>query len=248
VGARDSQLAWAGGASVHRLGTVLVITQTPEQHRTTERLLARLRRAIAAPMVTVQAWWVLLEEGQADTIFAWSPGRAHVPAVIGEAAMKRLAGHVLYRAQAIGLDRQKVRATSGRCRCLMTEAVALVCEYAIVRTEVTATLYGAMLEVRPVIGAGARSARLDLESVVSRWQGLRRAGGSAGGKGGARAPRDLDCPQYLLHTLRTTLAVPLGRAVLVGGMTAPGPAKGKTLYLIVKVSTSNLEPGPERSE
>jgi len=52
------------------------------------------------------------------------------------------------------------------------------------------------------------------------------------------AVRGLDRMDFAVWTCWTTAKVPLGKTVLVGGMTAGELAKGKHMYLVLEVSSA----------
>jgi hypothetical protein len=48
--------------------------------------------------------------------------------------------------------------------------------------------------------------------------------------------KDVDKLDFLLHTLHTSVRAPVGKPVLVGGMTLAHGPKGKSVYLLLQVS------------
>lgn len=55
------------------------------------------------------------------------------------------------------------------------------------------------------------------------------------------AKADIELPEFLLHTFRTTVRAPLDKGILIGGMTSPKAVDGKVLYLFLQVSSSKDE-------
>jgi hypothetical protein len=49
---------------------------------------------------------------------------------------------------------------------------------------------------------------------------------------------DVEMPSVFVHTFATTAKVPLGKPVLIGGMTQPGAEKGKVLCLVLEVTAA----------
>jgi hypothetical protein len=115
---------------------------------------------------------------------------------------------------------------------------------------VTALLWGALLEITPCLSPDGKMATLNIHSMISEGKDTKTrevsaaAGnpGNAKGEGasmlGAVAKGTIDLPEFLIHTFRTTIRVPVDKAILIGGMTSPTAADGKVLYLILEISAS----------
>jgi len=261
----------AGGevGSIREFNERLVITQTPANHAKIEALFAQVaRRGEQAPMVTVRARWILLAEGELAKVLAARGDKAPIPAEVDLAALKAARVETPYRGQATGFDRQTVYIASGTAQNLVTSLEPIVAQAAAAyRPVVERILWGAVLEVRPMLAADGASVVLQIRSVVSRLEEMRtkplsklsvvgpttrRVKALGRRAAGVNLPsvQELDCPDFTLHALRTSIRVPLDKPVLVGGMTVAGPGgkppKDKALYLIVSVSASKPPKPPAR--
>ena len=185
------------------------------------------------------------------------------------AAVDKLGKQAVHARAAIScLGGQTVTLLSGRSRTAVTDMTASVDGPNTIEPEIEQILSGTTLAVLPRIAGD--SAVVDLVSAVGEWDGppgpigppvparLRAQAGEPPGP----APMTVDRIDAVVQDLRTTARVPLGKAILVGGMTlqptahaegAAGPgAKGgpadkgdaRQLYLVLRV-TSKESPAPE---
>ena len=236
--------AWSdagGAAAIEYMSPVLIITQTPAAHKRIEELLARYRQHLhSRPMVTVRAAWVQVEADKARKLLAGQPGGDPMvvsPAVLEEAAVKTVAqGHVQCR------DGQTVHLLSGEYQVYMDAVTPVVSDGAVGIEPKTQCLFiGAALQVEPVLSPDGQSATLDLYSYVVDLREMRSKPlpDFAQVKGVAQPMKiDLELPSVLVHTFATTAKVPLGKPVLIGGMTQPGAEKGKILCLVLEVTAA----------
>jgi len=111
---------------------------------------------------------------------------------------------------------------------------------------VTSTLQdGAALEATPMATVTGKLIVLDVRSrVVEIRSGARPAAPDANRAGStvSEVVAAIDRPQLVQHRLSTTLRVPVGRRILVGGMTFESkPQPGQpNLYLFTKVDMQEL--------
>jgi hypothetical protein len=174
-----------------------------------------------------------------------------------------------YRAQTTCFNGQTVHVASGRGRTFVTGMEPVVgTGVGLYGVRTTIVQAGAMLEVTPVVTPDGKAAVLDLSSAVSNWDRpgaagaanapatrpavplgvdagvdirLTEAGASLPIRTGAGPVPQVDRISVAAQQLKTTLRVPLGKPVLVGGMTmepSAGEGDGRQLYLIVEVTAS----------
>ena len=98
---------------------------------------------------------------------------------------------------------------------------------------------GTALQITPLVSADEKSAVVDVESIASDWLSPAEYSnftpvGMANQAAGTAA--SLDRMNMLVQQLRTTVRVPVGRPVLVGGMTADPGTQAEQLYLIIEVN------------
>ena len=210
---------------------LLFITQTPENHRRIADLLGELRKGRTG-MIRVTAEWVLLPAGEANRLYKNGPAD---PAALPEVSRAILDGLPHSSASIACLSGQTVHVTSGPARTLVTNATPVVAPGS-VAFDVTQSFvqYGLALQVTPT--AGGETVTLDLTSVASRLPD----GAAPATRPTADGAAGIDRFAATVQSLQTTAQVPVGRPVLVGGMTldaaAPG-GDGRELYLVVEADT-----------
>jgi hypothetical protein len=118
--------------------------------------------------------------------------------------------------------------------------------------------WGASLEAGVKVLQDGQTAHVNVDSCVSEPREMRQKPVAvrqmAGGKPGGFPPNVLDCLDFDARLLQTSVRVPLGKAVLVGGMVladprqsgpaeagaakAPAKEKHESMYLVLRVSAS----------
>jgi hypothetical protein len=240
-----------GRGSIAPLGGMLVISQTAAIHKKIETLLRDLREASDGQQtVTVRATWLFLDTKQVNQLT-----RGQTKGGIDRAALDDLAAKVKgYQGQISCFDGQTVHVVSGRCRSVVLSAIPVVGSEPGYQPIVSTPQIGVLLQVTPQLLPKARAAVLDVQSFVTRTDEAPApfpflSSQTIGGKTeeGKPAPArqqtlSLDRVNLVAHQLATTLRVPLGSPVLVGGLTLePGAAAqegagGPQLYLFVEVT------------
>jgi len=230
-----------GPAVIEYIDQMLIVTQNDHGHRKIEELLALLRKQrLGGPLVTIDARWVLVDDGAAAALTA-DPA-APQPQEVSAAALEKAGAKVAYRGRITCFDRQKVHFQSGRISTYLQDAEPVVAAQALGADPTVGVVFvGAALQVRPVLAPDAASAVLDLYSSVSELKGLRERSlpdfGQVEGKGGS-AKLSLEMPDVIVNTFRASVRVPVGKPVLIGGITAHAPGKGKVVYLVLEVKAT----------
>jgi hypothetical protein len=208
-------------------------------------------------MVRIRATWVLLSDDELKSVSKSSAGGPLQE--IDTAALAKLPNAVKLRGQTTCFNRQTVHITSGRARTVITDVDALVGQGAAAfepKAELVSS--GATLEITPVLSPDNADVTLDLTSVLSRWEKPEAAGSTVRGtattqpsnvagarpSGAASEPdvtsevtATIDRLNMPVHSLATTIQLPVDRAILIGGMTLePGTDDSKQLYLIIEAS------------
>jgi len=232
-----------GRGSIDNVGALLVITQTAENHKKIAELLDQLRTA--RPLVTIEARWVLLSDDQVAQIVPDDATKRTVPQEVTAAALKEAGATVIYRGLITCFDRQTVHLATGKGQAIMANMTPVIAEAAVgVEPKITKVLWGALLEVTPALAPDAKSVTLRLHSLITEMQQIRTKMISTsipGEKTGSVIQTEVELPEFLLHTFRTALRMPVDKGILIGGMTAPKAADGKVLYLFLQVSASKPE-------
>lgn len=241
-----------GGAGTCRtLGNMLVVNQTPAVHEKIGEFLEQVRREGGGMRpVVVRAHWLFLDPKQLAQLVAGGEANKPVsPAVLAQLA----ADPKHFHGQVTCFDGQTVHVFSGRSRSVVTSLTPVVAAGAVAyEPQVTPVHDGAVLQITPVLASKPDAVVLDVQSTVTQWEKadepIEVGGGAvpsepgAGAGAPARASGRIDRMNYLVHRLATTLRLPLGQPVLVGGMTfEPGRDDGKSpqLYLVVEVATAD---------
>ena len=237
----------AGGrGKIDYVGALLVITQTAENHKKIAELLDQFRTA--RPMVTIEARWILLDDEQVAKIVPEDASKRTVPQEVTAAALKEAGAATIYRGQITCFDRQTVHLASGKGENVMSNIQPVVAEAAVGVSPVTSQiLWGLLLEVTPALAPDGKSATLRLHSLITEPVQIRKATVESSmpgdGKTTAVSKAEVDLPEFLLHTFRTALRMPVNKGILVGGITAPKASDGKVLYLFIQVTASKQEAG-----
>ena len=247
----DSWIENGGRGKIDRVGALLVVTQTAENHKKIAELLEQFRTD--RPMIGIEAKWMLLDDAQVAQIVPEDAARRTVPIQVTAAALKEAKATVVYRAQVTCFDRQTTHMASGQAQALMANMTPVVAEAAVGWDPTISTvLWGALLEITPALTPGGNSVILKLHSCITEGQKTRTVqvtsaipSSSSGAKdnpaGAGVAKADIELPEFLLHTFRTTVRAPLDKGILIGGMTSPKATDGKVLYLFLQVSSSKDE-------
>jgi hypothetical protein len=233
-----------GRGKIDYVGALLVITQTAEGHKRIGELLDQLRTA--RPMVTVEARWLLLDDEQVSKIVPDDPARRTVPQEVSAEALKEAKATVIYRGQITCFDRQTVHLASGRGQAVMADLTPVVGENAVgFDPRITQVLWGLLLEVTTSLSPDNKAATLRLHSLITEPVSIRTKTLETPAPGAEKtagvAKNEIDLPEFLLHTFRTTMRVPVNKGILIGGITAPKASDGKVLYLFMQVSASGQE-------
>lgn len=235
--------SWKGAKAqgfIRYVGAQLVVRQTPAIHREIQELLEAFRKVNAGlRRVSVQAKWVLLDNGQLAKLMPPGNQRREVPRTLGPEKLKDL--KVPYRAEITCFEGQTVHIASGRGQTVMTDAEPVISESAVAYAPTVSTvLWGALLEISTVLSDDGTSATVDVRSVVSEPKKMGSIPFAKFHGGSTTAPavtvKGLDRLEFAIHALRTTTRIPVGKHALIGGMTAPEGALGKNLYLILQIS------------
>jgi len=259
--APETWAASGGDANIQSLGTVLVILQTPANHKSIEELLRAIRQASAErKTVTLDARWLLLTSDELDSLVL--PDQQALP----EVDRKRLAeftrrpgsirgittcfsGQLVY---IVSGTRQNVvsgyipvvgsLAAPNRIEQLASEQhqslVRLVSDRSAVLSNRDSQVgyqpviekpnLGALLEIRPTRSPSngqSPSAVVDLKSTItSPARPQPELDGNA--QSAAIAPV-VDRIAIETQEFATTFRMPLGKPILVGGLTYAPPSEGR---------------------
>lgn len=241
----DTWSEWGG--MMEELRGMLIIRQTPDNHKKIETLLAELRKALAPRPLTVHVCWLTLSEANAR-------GRISSPDALRELDLNALLGagsKIVFLGEASCLDGQRFTISSGRGQTVVVGQEPVVSDYAVAYDPVEEFVHwGAILEARPLLVGDGRMVQLDLHSVVtdpisvdhSQMTGTVEKPVFAATQPVASSSElralALDRLLFRVQTLNTTVQLPVGKLVLVGGMTADQAGSDQRLYLAVRVEAA----------
>jgi hypothetical protein len=257
----------------------LVINQTVAVHEKVKKFLETINAGAGTSeqSMVVEAYWLLLDSAQLDQLRSFArPDSKKIRLSVNPKVLDELARTVpALRGQIACFNNQTVHIIAGDRRNVLTSAIPVVggadTGYQTVAANVN---IGALLQVCPSSIPGKNSATVDIESMVTDWRDgldpvkiqsttpamdvpVESTPGAASTKqpGKTNSVTLMDHLQIPTQQLACTLRVPLGKPVLVGGLTLDptklgaaenksGDAKNaeiktvekKQLYLIIRVS------------
>ena len=234
--------------AIRDLSGLLVVTQTADAHKQIETLLGQLREDHLRT-VRVQADWISLTPDQAIALLpADQKGDGKVAArVIDPAALAKLPSEATkFHAELSCFSGQTVSIASGRSHSAITDQQPVVAQDAVAYDpEVSEVRVGAMLEVTPTLETTLDTAVVDVKSQVADWaepsaivQAPRQTSASKQAVGSDIAVV-VDRLNLMSQEFRTTARLPVGKPILIGGMTSEpsqtGPAS-RQLYLVLQLT------------
>lgn len=237
----------AGGSlgSLRFIGARLVVSQTADNQKQIEDLLNIIRdEAGTAYMVSVQAQWIQFTPDDLRAITG-KPSDA-TGAALKEVPDGLLTDAKVYaRGQTLGYNGQTVHVASGRANTVITGMEPVVGTQAIGYSLQTVTVQsGVALQVTPQVLSDGKLISLDLHSIVSEIDDTAPL----------PDPRALDTDgpttepieqtlgqraRIIAQQFSTTARIPVGKRVLIGGMTFDPGANaetGKQLYLVIEAN------------
>ncbi len=236
-----------GPGSIHPIGGALGISQTAAVHTKIEQFFKDLRRKIGTlHQVSVEAQWVLLDTAQAVALRGTPEQKASSTNEIPRERLTELPARARRASGRITcINGQTVHLISGRMETKVQGAIPVVggTEVGYQATLVTPHV-GTLLQLTPLILPGQDMALVDLHSTVTRWE----KGPDTIKLSGPNDTKDpavqIDRINVGAQQLATSLSLPLGKPVLVGGMSFDdGTADNNTqLYLILEVTADRDEP------
>ena len=246
---------------------VLAISQTVAIHLEIEAFLDALRaQRQAVPTVVVDARWLVLDSDLLDRLLGdRKPRDADAAQVaVDPEALDLLTRTVpSYRARINCVSGRKAYLAAGDRRTVVHGAIPVVGSGVGYQPVIRIPNVGLVLEIRPTVDRGMKTALVDIDSTVTRWRkpdralrvgtrfspsemeysydGAKERVEEPGGEGSV----DVDRVNLPTQQFAASVRVPLGKPILVGGLTlspttdANGGQAGeerKQLYLVVRTS------------
>jgi hypothetical protein len=225
------------------LGPTLVIKQTPANHDQILNLLQQVR-AEQGPMqlLNLRAYWLLLDSDDVRTLTDAAAKSGQPFAIVPD---EMLSDERIYSvAQASTFSGSELKLGSKRERAYIHDVTPIVAQNAVgYDPQPNDAISGARLRVTPQLQPDGQVV-VELHSLVSEIDEISQALMPANVSDPATAPAKaglIDLPNMLNHDLETTLRVPAGKRVLVGGMTLDPAGKAKPLrqlYLVMQIDVA----------
>ena len=244
--------------AIRELGGQLIVTQTLENQKYLESLLSQLRETNGR-MVRVQARWLLLAPAEAKGLLvAQSPDPGI--ALVDQAALDKLPDTVVgYRGEVTCFNAQAVSLVSGRTHSAITDQQPVVAQNAAAMSPTVKQVQaGVMLEVLPTLQAGRESAVVDVKTRLAEWNdpgrievpiSLSTTQPGDRAVAGVALSSGIDRLNMVSQDLKTAVRMPLGKPVLVGGLTldpTPAIAGGQQLYLVLRIDATREDSGSKK--
>lgn len=223
---------------IKSLSNVLIVTQTEAAHKEIQQLLNLLRRELGpASMVCVRAYLVSLTPEEAAAMLDKSRAAIIDAPEVPDAMLDK--SRIYCQMQTICFSGQTVHVSSGREQSIVDDFESIVGSGSVgIDPTVTRVLSGVRLQVCPQVIPEASMAVLDITSTVSEAMPPEQVAITGGT---STSPQNIsakiDRENVLRQNVQTTARVPLGKRVLIGGMTfEPMKQDGRQLYLVVQLS------------
>lgn len=233
-----------GGAigSVRVLGDNLIITHTPQTHEQIGRLLEALRTSRGG-IVRIRADWLLLKPEQLASILEKNPATATLPDVNREALSQLPADAYHYRGETVAMNHQTVHLGSGLGRTVLTDLDPVVANGAAAYDpQIEMFDSGVLMQVTPTVIQSAGVTLLDLEARMGEWGPGAFEQVPMGPATQPAGPHAIERVSQYVQRLATTVRVPLGKPVLVGGMTMRPSLESpdsRQLYLVLQADAAS---------
>lgn len=245
-----------GNASIAKLGNALLISADADTHEQIDKLLNTFRKRWGTlRTISVQAWWLWMDDKQVRDVLAKMPqpknrpGTVRAFGLVNEAAWnkhldalqkeanKRPAG---YRAVLTCYNGQTVNTLSGSQSLAVTQVRPVMVKDAneklharvAYRPEVAMIQDGVALQVTPIANVAGKTVVLDVHSRVAKAAEepqARRPQAPFLRVRNEPSPREvvsvIDRRKISVQRLATTLRVPVDRTMLIGGMSFTEDAK-----------------------
>ncbi|MBI2823616.1 MAG: hypothetical protein HYX69_02870 [Planctomycetia bacterium] len=243
----DSWEESGGPGSISPIGGALAVSQTPTVHAKLEKFLGALRRESGTvSTLSIEGQWLLLDGQQlaqlrgpktdAKTAMGRTLNRQALAALPDEARR--------HKGQITCFNGQTVHLVSGRMETKLQGAIPVVGSSPAYQPIIVTPHLGALLQITAALLPGDEGALVDLFGSVTEWGKPAEPVKLNGAEGSANPAVEVDRINVNAQQLATSLRVPLGKPVLVGGMTMAGDGpghqdpRGRQLYLVLEITAA----------
>jgi hypothetical protein len=234
-----------GAARITGVGNVLVVSQTAENQSVIADLLESLAKETAAPyMVAVRAYWLMLEPADLESI---TKAAGEKTVALKEVPPQLLDSKKVYATgQTLGFSGQTVHIMAQKARDVITGADPVVGTGVVgYNVRMTAMNSGVALQVTPRIHSSGETAVIDLQSFVNEVGDpapvdVTKITATSQPESQIGELMKLDRVNTVTQQFSSTVRIPLGKKILIGGMTME-PSRtesSRQLYLVVEANAS----------
>jgi hypothetical protein len=234
-----------GPGSIQPIGGALAISQTLPVHAKVEMFFKDLRREIGTlRQLSIEAHWLLLNNEQVGTLTNAADAQASRRGEITRDRLTALPASSRYASGRITcINGQTVHVISGRLETKAQGAVPVVGSDVGYQATILTPHFGALLQLTPLILPDQDTVLIDLHSAVTQSDETRDSIKLTGPNDTKDPAVQIDRIQVGAQQLATSLSLPLGQLVLVGGMSRDvGMADDdQQIYLLLEI-TADSEP------
>jgi hypothetical protein len=232
------------------LGNLLIIRQSRQNHERIDALFEQIRRQQdPAQLLTIRALWIYLDAEQLNQVQEFS-GQSKSPMLTVPPELLANESLIYCRAQTCGFSGRAIELTSGRAQTYVADVTPIVGTQALGFDPLPAqATSGVRLAVRPQTVSNGQIV-ISMDTQVSEVSSITTSAGGGPMRASSTRPSGdpslgdgaIDRVNEMKHTLRTTLRLPVGQDVLIGGMTLDPAAhpeqqgQRRQLFLVVRVT------------
>ncbi len=231
-----------GPGSITEVGSTLAVNQTEEVHSKVKDFLDMLRRENGTlQVVTTEAMWLSLTREQLASLEPKVAGANRAGAPIDPAALAALPVESRrYRGQITSFNGQTVHLVSGQIKSTVLGAIPVVGPGIGYQPVVAEPHLGVLLEVTPTALSADEGVLIDLHSTITNWK--KPSEPKTIGTSNGESLVEIDQINVAAQQFATSLRLPRGKPVLVGGINIPTTDESGReepsdagLYLVVTV-------------
>lgn len=231
--------------AMHMYGTQLIVSQTQEAQNQIKQLLNDVRASRASiPMVSLRAYWLTLTPDEVAQIYRQThpkEGSASGPIALPIVPDNWLTPPRLYAvAQGIGFNSRTATLSAARESEYIKNVVPIVGTNAVgYQTDTDIARSGTSLRITPQLNRERTACLIDLHGAVEEKTVSATTRPAEMGSEPAPTPGK---PQGVVQQINSTVSIPLGKCVLLGGTTVDSsPTEGSTRTIFLAVCVDALQ-------
>ena len=163
-----------GPGPISHLDGMLIVTQTRDVHMQIEDLLAQLRaRRQARPTLSVELHWLWLNAKQRDRLLAGhaEPSTGQVSLTVDGKRLRQIAAEVPgFHGQVACINGLTTAVAAGDLRATIVSTIPVIGDAVGYQPIISMPNVGVAAQVRPTFVPGTKTAMLDIQSMIARWE------------------------------------------------------------------------------